>query len=328
MKERKIDAFRPMISLVLFTLLCGLFLFSKFYLFLVALIICYIFFPSVRYCFGSIDLLTSSLVVNTVNYFRYKEYNSPDSYIGTIDCFVADSQKVFGCCKTLSAVRNARHIYKKYNEKSYYDYKSRDPHWITWKVQVISNVDIEGVPVIPFCSLNQLVELNDIDTDGLLTVVVMDECNAIMNSRNFKTNFQNEEQIKSIVTCQHNNIYMMLVGQRFEYLDKLIRSLSDRVIMCSHYPIFNTLRHRIYDACELDKVVNPSLIKCRSVKWFYLFPSDYNAYDTKALVSLVAHEKSISSTELISRKGDNSSDLVGGRTLSAKGKKLRKKGLS
>lgn len=323
MHERKVDVFRPYMG----GMICGiiaivLLLFGK-WLIVGVLLLSYFLFPFVRYLFGHFDLLLSSLVVNIFYYFKYKQYNMPDAYIGTIDCYVADSKKVFGCCKTLSAVRSARQIYQRYNGKSAYDFKCQNPHWITWKVQIISNVDIVGVPVIPFTNLNQLVQLSNMDTDGLMTVVVLDECNAIMNSRNFKTNFQNEEQVKSIVTCRHNNIYMMLVGQRFEYLDKLIRSLADRVIMCRHFSFLNTVMHSVYSAAELDTAMNPAMVKRLSLKFTYLFKKDYDSYDTKALVDLVANSPSISSTELLERKGDASADLVATRNLSAKGRKLR-----
>ena len=324
MHERNIDKFRGVISVCLYSivLLC-FFIFGR-YLIMLAWGLAYLL-PSFRYVLGHLDLLISSVVVNTINYIRYKQYNMPDGYIGTIDCYVADNRKVFGCCKTLSAVKQARYLYKRFNGVSAYDYKCQNPHWVTWQVNVISNVDIVDVPTIPFRSLNQLVELSSQNCDGVLTVVVMDECNAIMNSRNFKSNFQNEEQIKSIVTCRHNNIHMMMVGQRFEYLDKLIRSLADRVIMCRHFSLFNTVRHRVYIACDLDKAVNPDLVKCVSTRYRYLFKSDYMSYDTKALVESVAHDDSVSSAELVALKGDTSSDLVAGRNLSAKGKKLRKK---
>lgn len=324
MHERKIDKFRPLISFSIYAFVLVLFFLFSRYLLMLAWGLAYLL-PSFRYALGNLDLLISSLIVNTVNCFRYKQYNMPDNFIGTIDCYVADSRKVFGCCKTLSAVKQARYLYQRFDGVSAYDYKCQNPHWVTWQVRVISNVDIVGVPTIPFRSLNQLVELSSEDCDGIFTVVVMDECNAIMNSRNFKSNFQNEDQIKSIVTCRHNNIHMMLVGQRFEYLDKLIRSLADRVIMCRHYSIFNTVRHKVFIAAELDKAINPDLVKCVSTRYRYLFRSDYDSYDTKALVESVAHDDSVSSVELVALKGDTSSDLVGGRSLSAKGKKLRKK---
>lgn len=323
---RKYDWLRPIIGTVLyaFMTMCLYAMGRKWIV--IGLIVAFIFIKAVRYVVFNLDQLLISAIVNAFNYARYKEYNYPDT-IGSIDCFVAHTDKVFGCCKTLSAVVRAKRIYDRYNGKKTFDYKCQNPHWITWQVRIISNVDIKGVPVEPFQNFDQLVNLATEDTDGILTVVVLDECNAVLNSRNFKSNFQNEEQIRSIVTCRHNNIYMMLVGQRFKYLDALVRNMSDNVIECVHLPILNTVIHYVYSAYDLETCDNPKMIKRLDLRFNYIYQSEYKLYDTKALVGMIAKTPSRSSAEIVAQKGNQGTDLEATRHLSLKGKKLQRKAL-
>lgn len=280
-------------------------------------------FAPTRFFWFNMDRLLRSLVVNSFNYYRYKEYNYPKD-IGVIDGFFAHTNKVFGCCKTLSAVVRVYNLYNRYNGKSTFDYRCKNPHWITWKVRVISNVDIEGVPVVPFENLDQLVKLSEEDCSDIYTIVLIDECNAVLNSRNFKNNFQNEEQIKSLVTCRHNNIYMIMVGQRYKYLDALVRGIMDRCIECTHLPLFNTVIHYAYSAYDLENCDNPQYIKRLWWSFSYVFSWQYKLYDTKALVDLISHEPMLSSQEVIDKR-QRSSSLSDARNLSRKGRKILKK---
>ncbi len=293
-------------ALMLFLLYCfGLFILLGYNKKLVALAyLLLLFWKPYRYLVCNVDKLVRSFVVNSINYFRYKEYNMPRD-VGLIDGYVAHTSKVFGCCKTLSAVVKVHRLYHRYNGKRTYDYKCKNPHWLTWKVNVIANLDIKDVPVTPFRNMNQLVKLADQDNSETYNIVLIDECNAVLNSRNFKDNFQNEEQIKSLVTCRHNNMYIILVGQRFRYLDALVRNIMDRVIECRHIPIVNTVIHYIYSAYDLETCDNPRLV--RRLTWDFVHIADwqYKLYDTKALVQLITKSKSKSSREVLEGRQKN-----------------------
>lgn len=281
-----------------------------------------LFWTPYRYAVCNIDKLIRSLVVNAVNYFRYKEYNYPGE-IGTITGYVAHTNKVFGCCKTLSAVYHVYKLYHKYNNASTYDYRSSAPSWVTWRVRVISNVDIQGIPVIPFKNLNQLVALADGSNDNIYTIVLIDEGNAVFNSRSFKTNFQNEEQLKALVTCRHNNMQLIVVGQRYKYLDALLRNIMDSVYECVHIPVLNTVIHYVYSAYDLETIDNPAFIKKICWKFTYLEQWVYKLYDTKALVDLIAKTPALSSAEVLERRQRDGS-VLDARNLSRKGKKIIK----
>lgn len=281
-----------------------------------------LFWTPYRYAVTNFDKLVRSFVVNSINFFRYKEYNYPRD-IGIIDGYVAHSSKVFGCCKTLSAVCKVHRLYHRYNGAKTYDYKCDKPHWIDWKVNVIANLDIDGIPVTPFKNMQQLVDLGKQDNSGTYNIVLIDECNAVMNARNFKDNFQNEEQIKSLVTCRHNNMYIILVGQRFRYLDALVRNIMDRVIECQHIPLLNTVIHHVYSAYDLETCDNPRYIKRLNWQFMHIADWQYKLYDTKALVNLIAKEKSKSSKEILENR-QRTSTVFDTRNLSRKGKKMVK----
>lgn len=257
-----------------------------------------------RYFVFNIDRLLRSLVVNSINFIRYKEYNYPRD-IGVIDGYVAHTSKVFGCCKTLSAVAKVQRLYNRYNGARTYDYKCKEPHWIEWKVNVIANLEIDGIPVTPFENMQQLVNLGEQDNSSTYNIVLIDECNAVLNSRNFKNNFQNEEQIKSLVTCRHNNMYLILVGQRFRYLDALVRNIMDRVIECRHVPLFNTVIHYVYSAYDLETCDNPRMVKKLAWDFMHIPSWMYKIYDTKALVNLITKSESKSSEELLAGRVKN-----------------------
>lgn len=281
-----------------------------------------LFWKPYRYFLFNFDKLLRSFIVNSINYFRYKEYNYPRD-IGVIDGYVAHNDKVFGCCKTLSGAVKVYDLYHRYNGAVTYDYKSDNPRWITWKVNIISNLEINGIPVTPFRNMDQLVRLGKQDNSSTYNIVLIDECNAVLNSRNFKNNFQNEEQIKSLVTCRHNNMYVILVGQRFRYLDALVRNIMDRVIECRHIPLLNTVIHYIYSAYDLETCDNPRMV--RRLTWDFRHIADwqYKLYDTKALVNLIAKEKSKSSQEVLAGRQKNLT-VYDTRHLTRKGKAMIK----
>lgn len=319
MKHSKFDDFRVPVYTALyymFILMCSTFNHDL----MVILLIVLFCFKGFRYHVWTFDLWFRSVIINSINFFRYKEYNYPGD-IGVIDAYVAHNDKVFGCCKTLLAVKRAKALYERYNGQKTYDYKCLEPKWITWKVNVISNVEIKGVPTIPLKSLNQIVELSEKDCRDTFTIVLIDECNAVFNSRNFKSNL-NEEQIKSIVTCRHNNMLMLLVGQRFKYLDALVRSMTDVVIECKHIPLTNMTVRYAYSAYDLETCDNPVMIKKLWHKWEYIFDSDYKAYDTKALVGSIARDDSLTSAEVLANRGSAMTGADNARNLSVKGKKL------
>lgn len=324
MNRTKYDWLRPYIyRIIYFGAVFFLFVCGKWFISLV-MIIAY-FFKAVRYHVENFDLVLRSAIINSINYIRYKEYNNPDDYIGSIDSYCSHTRKVFGCGKTLSSVMLVRSLYRRFNGKKYYDSKCSNPHWVTWKVNVLSNLEIFDIPVIPLRNMQQLVDISKGDNDGIFWIIAIDEANAFFNSRFFKENFQNEEQMRTIVTCRHNNMHMMFTGQRFKRLDAMIRDMCDRVVECEHFALTNTVKHYIYSAYDLENCDNPKMVERIGLKYTYVFSDDYRSYDTKALVAEIAKKPSISRSELASRHAPGATGLENVRNLSRRGTKTLKR---
>ena len=97
---------------------------------------------------------------------------------------------LFGSGKTLSAVHDAISFYNEYNNKRVYD--DRIGEFVIQYVEILSNVELIGVPYTPFESLQQLVDIgvsrNEVDKKNkvrTITIVIGDEFSVQMNSRNF-----------------------------------------------------------------------------------------------------------------------------------------------
>ena len=107
-------------------------------------------------------------VVDTVNYFRHRHFDMMET--GKLICYTA----LFGGGKTLSCVHYVIGLYDRYNGKKIYDIGRKK--WVTQKVHIISNVDINR-PYEHFDSLAQVVRVAekfrqmDIENDTLTCTV-------------------------------------------------------------------------------------------------------------------------------------------------------------
>lgn len=75
----------------------------------------------------------------------------------------------FGKGKSLSMVRQAEFLYKKYGDT----------------ITFISNIELNNIPYIPLVNFQQLVDLGETDSDIQGTVVLIDEIENVLNNRNF-----------------------------------------------------------------------------------------------------------------------------------------------
>lgn len=224
--------------------------------------------------------------VYPVEYFRYKLYNKVDC-LGCIDCYCSDNNKVFGNGKTLSAVMRVYSLYNKYQGKTFIGFDGK-PH--TNNIIIYSNLDLKGVPFVPLTNLQQITYYIENRQSDDVAFFLIDECNSVMNSRNFKSNL-NMDTIKSIVTCRHYNIYMCLVGQRFNYLDAFVRDMCDRVIMCRYSPFLRLLSHYTYNAYDVNMGVQDA--KCVAFALQIVKKKYFTYYDTLGEVRSLSYDNSI-----------------------------------
>lgn len=218
-------------------------------------------------------------VKDICKFFKYKDWHRLKT--GKLVCYCA----LFGKGKTLSVVHYVTAIYKKYNNKRIYDFDRKK--WVTQKVHVISNVDLQ-IPYEKFVSLSQIVKVADtyatkdlIDDTLTCTLVLGDEFSVQMNSRNFKSNID-PLFLNTLLTCRHHHITIVYDAQRFQHVDALLRQVTSCVVQCNK--VWRVMVSSVYDAWELENATSPSMIKpLRRYGWF-IKDKDYHAYDTLACV--------------------------------------------
>lgn len=247
------------------------------FLFLVAIIVIFIFFPSIIICtLKNLPYVLFYTVKDIIAYFRFKKGRLVRT--GEIIGFIG----LFGRGKTLSVIHHVCAIYRAKNGLRVYC--PRRKKWVTQRVNIISNVHIKEIPYENLISLEQVVLSTDTvrsydDEHDTLTVtlVVIDEAGSELNSRAFRSNID-PLLLNSILTCRHWNISIFYTAQRFGHVDALMRQVTSFVLSCKKVWRFQVMKK--YDAWELEQASSPSLVACQSVQCWFVKDKDYKAYDT------------------------------------------------
>lgn len=252
-------------------------------------------------------------------YFAHKKYNECKAY-GKI----VDVTALFGGGKTLSSTMYIRSIYRKYNGKTVWNEQTKQ--FDKQVIKVLSNVEFKDIPYIPLKSADDIIHINDNEPLTTVALVLIDEASTEFNSRNFKTNLPTE-LLNQILTCRHHKIGIVLTNQRFGHLDALLRQVTSIDKECKK--TWRFLRINYYDAWDLENCNNPAL--CRPLKRTCLFvrDSDYNAYDTYAIVENFKHKvecgEVLTDDELLAYKMPIQNELENVNKLSHKAKRYLKK---
>lgn len=257
-------------------------------------------------------------------YFRYKLFNEMQT--GKLICYTA----LFGGGKTLSCVHYIIHLYDKYNNKKIYDIQRKK--WVTQKVHIISNVDINR-PFERFTSLSQVVrvaekfkEIDEENDTRTCTIVLGDEFSVQMNSRSFKTNID-PLFLNTLLTCRHHHIMLVYNAQRFQHVDKLLRDVTQNVVECKK--IWRVCVQKTYDAYVLENCADPTSVKCEARRGWFIRDRDFNSYDTLACVGNLIHAVNTgdfdTEIEIINRLNPRDQDVTEGRYRKKVVRHLRKR---
>lgn len=235
-------------------------------------------------------------------YFKHKKYNECHEF-GKIRMNVAAGDQVFGCGKTLSLVKFARHIYKKYNGLQVWD--SKAGKFCTQHIHIISNVNLYDIPYIEWESEEQFTNLEQYGfPDQDITIFLLDEIGTIFNSRTFRTNIS-PEFLTKLLQSRKNKMCLYSTSQRFLFTDKILRESCSTVTTCRKFWRFITLSD--YNAYDLENTTNPALLKpIRSSIWLAK-DEDYNSYDTEQLIEKLKRNKDdiMSTDEILRTRGDS-----------------------
>lgn len=258
-------------------------------------------------------------------YFKHHRYNIYDG--GLLNCFFAH----FGGGKTLSVTHYVRILFLKYNNKRVFDRNRKK--WVLQKVHIISNVHLNGVPYEELISLSQICccawrnkEIDKKENTRTVLLVLLDEASAQLNSREFKTNI-NADFLNSLITSRHFNMSIFYTSQKFKLVDALLRSVTQRAILCRK--CWRFMVQFYYDADEIEYAANPMLVKPYRRTGFYIKDKDYNSYDTLATVKQL--QKSVdkgdmmTDEEIIALRGSINPDSDNVMHASRKLKHMRKR---
>lgn len=243
-------------------------------------------------------------LVDIYKYIRYKKYNEAKQLNMMI--FVANPKTAFGSGKTLMMTKFFYNYYKKYNDKKIYvkndvgDYVPK-----IQKLVCFSNLDIEGIPVIWFDSLEMIEEWKDKKSelekdnpDSVFKLIILtDELGAVLNSRSFKSNITNSN-INTILQQRHLDVCLWVSSsQRFNFVDALYRNSIDKCITCKLCGILDFKKRFLltesYLAQDIENIGSTSDIKIKPIKrkCFYIVDSDYTRYDTKHMITDLIHKQ-------------------------------------
>lgn len=259
-------------------------------------------------------------------YVIHKEYNYYHG--GQLICYFAH----FGGGKTLSAVRNVRTLYNRYNNKKVWDSKKKK--FVIQKVHILSNVHINGIPYEPLNNLGQFVNCakankridEKLDTHTCLLVLI-DEASVQLNSRQFRDNFANADVLNSILTSRHFSASLFVTSQKFKLCDALLRSVTQQAIWCNK--IWRVMVQYVYSADELELASDARLIKPLRRTGFFITDKDYKAYDTLAtvenLIKSAAEKDMLTDEQIIALRSGMNPDNSGIVRPSNIMKKIRRK---
>ena len=251
-------------------------------------------FPVVRCIVFHPLLLIFYGVRDGVQWLRRRSFDL--CFTGQMVCYTG----LFGRGKTLTAVHKVTGLYRRFDGKQVWCGRRR--RIVTQKIKILSNVELTNVPFEKLVSLQQIVQLAkgqqliDDEADTLTSILVLgDEFSVQLNSRNFRKNID-PLFLNSLLTCRHYHLSIFYTAQRFGQVDALLRQVTSYVVECEKMWRFQKLSY--YDAWELENATNPRLLAPYARGCWFVRQSDYDAYDTLAVVEDL--DRRVSADEMMS----------------------------
>lgn len=260
-----------------------------------------------------------------VLYVLHRDYNRCPT--GMLNAYVAH----FGRGKTLSATAYITSLYRRYNNKRIWD---RDRgRFVVQKIEILSNVRFVSVPSVPLVALMDITARaqhnKTIDADqGTLTVtiVLVDEASAQLNSREYRNNFD-ADTLNTLITCRHYHINLIYTTQKFKFADALLRGVTQECIKCRKFWRIQVLQG--YNADQVEIAGDTSLVKPLYTKSFFITDRIYGNYDTLATVDKLVKDakegKMLSAQEILDARGSASLELDAVTAPSRRLRRLRRR---
>lgn len=275
---------------------------------IIILAVLFIFrFPFLRYIIFHLFTVIPLAIIDFYKYIKYKKYNLCPEF-GKIRLNSAKTSQVFGCGKTLSLVRSAIHIYKKYNNKIVWDEEQNK--FVTQHIHIISNVKLFGVPYTPWIGEDQFINIDKLGFDHMdVTIFLLDEVGSIFNSRKFRDNIS-MEFLTRLLQSRKNKMALYMTSQRFQFTDKILRESCATVTTCRKF--WRLIEQCDYDAFEAENAVNVNLLSPIKTTVWLATDKDFESYDSYQLIESLVKEDPhgfLDTNEILETYGVGQSDM-------------------
>ena len=210
------------------------------------------------------------LGLDTYEYFKEKKWNQWNGF--GLNIYVG----MFGRGKTLSATKYVLAQAKRY------------------KLNIISNIKINGYPYTPLTNWQQIV-----DAPGN-TIILIDEMSTVFNARAWKD--FNINLLFQLLQCRKNKKMIIGTAQRFAHVDKLLRDITYEVIDCNK---LWRLQHTVhYDGWDYENCMNHNMLQRTMHEWKFITNIDYKSYDTSEIIDNAKRTDFISNDEIMNARGE------------------------
>lgn len=279
-------------------------IFAVIFLLVLLFLFCQTFHQAVLHPFKFLFYMAKDIVL----YVVHRNWNR--CITGRLVCYFAH----FGGGKTLSATYYITQLYYKYNNKRVYD-RNRGK-MVLQKVEVLSNAQFVSIPYSPLQSLRDITARAahnreiDLANDTLtVTIILIDEASAELNSREYKSNFD-MDTLNTLITCRHYHLNLFYTSQKFKLTDALLRSVTQECICCRKF--WRVMIKTGYDADQLEVAGDALLVKPLYRRSFFITDKIYNGYDTLATVDKLRKGaemgKMLTAAEILALRGNAAPD--------------------
>lgn len=262
---------------------------------------------------------------DAVLYVLHREYDRCPT--GMLNAYVAH----FGRGKTLSATAYITSLYQRYDNKRIWDRERK--RFVTQKVEILSNVRFVSVPSVPLVALMDITARAqhnkeiDLEQDTLtVTIVLVDEASAQLNSREYRNNFD-ADTLNTLITCRHYHINLIYTTQKFKFADALLRGVTQECIKCKKFWRIQKLQG--YNADQVEIAGDTSLVKPLYTRSFFITDRIFGNYDTLATVDKLVKDakegKMLTAQEILSARGNAALELDAVTRPSRRLRRLRKR---
>ena len=261
-------------------------------------------FPYLRYGVLHPHLSIPNILKDCWGYIRLKKYNECKEY-GKIVMFTAADSQAFGSGKTLSMVRWVRSVYHQYNNREVWDDEKKE--FVKQRIIVISNIQFNDIPCIPFRGKDQFVNLDRLEHNSTdIILFVIDEAGMEFNSRQYKDNLPTDFLVR-LLQVRHNKVSFVMTSQRFLFVDKVLRNTTEVVTTCKKK--WRIVRLQQFDAYDMENCGNANMIRPFATKFYFATDNLFNAYDTTYNVEKLKQQLTdgelLETKEILDRIGDN-----------------------